>query len=400
MAGFSSSTYAILYSKLKSVATGVKSVTNDPTNPNNIIFTLNDNSKITITLSNPIIFVDKYSSLSTTGKDKYLYVCKEDDGDNKKGIYIWNVTDNKYESLTGNGKGINIVSDYSKLKTSLTDDEIDYCLNDYKDTSVTPNKIYDKGFYLYDKTTNKWNPISASGKIASNTTLGNVIIKKDGGIEVDANGNIWIGGYTKTETIDPITGDKTTVTTFNGVTDTKIETPTGDVSEKVDVGGLPFGSSSDVVTNPDGSTTETIVETVGGQTTTTVINKDSSGNETGSTTTTEVGGEVISTITNSTSTTTDASGNTIKVDSTETTTASGGSQISSTTTTTTSSGDVTKVDKVENKDPSGITKVETTTTDPTGNTSTDITYDAPSDTFIDRNESDSLMDDIFNDFGW
>ena len=85
MAGFSSSTYAILYSKLKSVATGVKSVTNDPTNPNNIIFTLHDNSKITITLSNPIIFVDKYSSLSTTGKDKYLYVCKEDDGDNKKG---------------------------------------------------------------------------------------------------------------------------------------------------------------------------------------------------------------------------------------------------------------------------------------------------------------------------
>ena len=400
MAGFSPSTYSLLYKKIKSVATGVKSVNADPTNPNNIIFTLHDNSKITITLSNPIIFVNKYSSLSLTGKDKYLYVCKEDDGDNKKGIYIWNTTDSKYESLTGNGKGINIVDDYSKLKTSLTDYEIDYCLNDYKDTSVTPNKIYDKGFYLYDKTTNKWNPISASGKIASNTTLGNVIIKKDGGIEVDNNGNICIGGYSKTETIDPITGDKTTVTTFNGVTDTKIETPTGDVSEKVDVGGLSVGSKSDVVTNPDGSTTETIVETVGGQTITTVINKDPSGNETGSTTTTEVGGEVISTITNSTSTTTDGSGNTIKVNSTTTTTASGGSQISSTTTTITPTGDVTTVDKVENKDPSGITKVETTTTDPTGNTSTDITYDTPFDMFMDRNESDSLMDDVFNDFGW
>ena len=99
MAGFSSSTYALLYKKIKSVATGVKSVNADPTNPNNIIFTLHDNSKITITLSNPIIFANKYSSLSTTGKDKYLYVCKEDDGDNKKGIYIWDTTDSKYVEM-------------------------------------------------------------------------------------------------------------------------------------------------------------------------------------------------------------------------------------------------------------------------------------------------------------
>ena len=388
--------YSLLNKKIKSVATGVKSVNADPTNPNNIIFTLHDNSKITITLSNPITFVNKYSSLSTTGKDKYLYVCKEDDGDNKKGIYIWNATDSKYESLTGNGKGINIVNDYSKLSTTLTDYEINYCLNDYTNSGVT----YDKGFYLYNKTTNKWNPISVTGKIASNTTLGNVIIKKDGGIEVDSNGNIWIGGYSKTESVDPITGDKTTTIDFNGVKTTTTETSSGDISKESTIGGLPVGSSSDTITNPDGSTTETITETVGGQTTTTVINKDSSGNETGSTTTTKVGGEVISTITNSTSTTTDGSGNTIKVNSTTTTTASGGSQISSTTTTTTPSGDTTTVDKVENKDPSGITKIETTTTDSTGSVSTDTTYDAPSDMFMDRNESDSLMDDIFNDFGW
>lgn len=388
--------YSLLNKKIKSVATGVKSVNADPTNPNNIIFTLHDNSKITITLSNPITFVNKYSSLSTTGKDKYLYVCKEDDGDNKKGIYIWNATDSKYESLTGNGKGINIVEDYSKLSTTLTDYEINYCLNDYTKSGVT----YDKGFYLYDKTTNKWNPISVTGKIASNTTLGNVIIKKDGGIEVDSNGNIWIGGYSKTESVDPITGDKTTTIDFNGVKTTTTETSSGDISKESTVGGLPVGSSSDVVTNPDGSTTETITETVGDQTTTTVINKDSSGNETGSTIVQTVGGSVVSTTTKSTSTTTDASGNTIKVDSTTTTTANGGSQISSTTTTTTPSGDVTTVDKVENKDPSGITKIETTTTDPTGIVSTDTTYDAPSEIFMDRNESDSLMENIFDDFGW
>ena len=396
MAGFSPSTYSLLYKKIKSVATGVKSVNADPTNPNNIIFTLHDNSKITITLSNPITFVNKYSSLSTTGKDKYLYVCKEDDGDNKKGIYIWNTTDSKYESLTGNGKGINIVDDYSKLSTTLTDYEINYCLNDYTNSGVT----YDKGFYLYNKTTNKWNPISVTGKIASNTTLGNVIIKKDGGIEVDNNGNIWINGYSKTESVDPITGDKTTTIDFNGVKTTTTETSSGDISKESTVGGLHIGSNSDIITNPDGSTTETITETVGDQTTTTVINKDSSGNETGSTIVQTVGGSVVSTTTNSTSTTVDASGNTIKVNSTTTTTASGGSQISSTTTTTTSSGDVTKVDKVENKDPSGITKIETTTTDPTGSVSTDTTYDAPSEIFATKDDVDSVYDDIFNGLDW
>ena len=388
--------YSLLNKKLKSVATGVKSVNADPTNPNNIIFTLHDNSKITITLSNPITFVNKYSSLSTTGKDKYLYVCKEDDGDNKKGIYIWNTTDSKYESLTGNGKGINIVNDYSKLSTTLTDYEINYCLNDYTNSGVT----YDKGFYLYNKTTNKWNPISVTGKIASNTTLGNVIIKKDGGIEVDNNGNIWINGYSKTESVDPITGDKTTTIDFNGVKTTTTETSSGDISKESTVGGLHIGSSSDTITNPDGSTTETITETVGGQTTTTVINKDSSGNETGSTIVQTVGGSVVSTTTNSTSTTTDASGNTIKVDSTTTTTASGGSQISSTTTTTTPSGNTTTVDKVENKDPSGITKIETTTTDPTGSVSTDTTYNAPSEIFATKDDVDSVYDDIFNGLDW
>ena len=45
----------------------------------------------------------------------------------------------------------NIVNNYSKLATTLTDYEINYCLNDYVATSVTPNKTYDKGFYLYDK---------------------------------------------------------------------------------------------------------------------------------------------------------------------------------------------------------------------------------------------------------
>ena len=398
MSGFSPSTYSLLYKKIKSVATGVKSVNADPTNPNNIIFTLHDNSKITITLSNPITFVNKYSSLSTTGKDKYLYVCKEDDGDNKKGIYIWNTTDSKYESLTGNGKGINIVNDYSKLKTSLTDYEIDYCLNDYVDTSVTPNKTYDKGFYLYDKTTNKWNPISVTGKIASNTTLGNVIIKKDGGIEVDNNGNIWIGGYTKTETIDPITGDKTTTIDFNGVKTTTTETPSGDISEKTVVGDVPISTNTKTDPTTGDITTTT---TIGGTITTTVTSTDSS---TGNITTSTVKKDSVTGGTTKVIEKVDSTGNPIS--SSVVNKDKDGNEINSITTTVTNktdpvSGDSITETVVENTNSSGISKIDTTTkNNTTGTTSTDTTYDAPQDMFMDRNESDKLMENIFDDFGW
>ena len=386
--------YSLLNKKIKSVATGVKSVNADPTNPNNIIFTLHDNSKITITLSNPITFVNKYSSLSTTGKDKYLYVCKEDDGDNKKGIYIWNTTDSKYESLTGNGKGINIVNDYSKLSTTLTDYEINYCLNDYTNSGVT----HDKGFYLYDKTTNKWNPISASGKIASNTTLGNVIIKKDGGIEVDNNGNIWIGGYTKTETIDPITGDKTTVTTFNGVTDTKIETPTGDISEKTTIGGLPISTNTKTDPTTGDITTTT---TIGGTTTTTVTSTDSS---TGNITTSTVKKDSITGETTKVIEKVDSTGNPIS--SSVVNKDKDGNEINSIATTVTNktdpvSGNSITETVVENTNSSGISKIDTTTENKTtGNTQNKTEYEAANDLFATKDDVDKTYDSIFNDLDW
>ena len=50
---FSSETYALLYSKLKSVASGVKNVALTP-NASGLIFTLNDNSKLTVTLPYPL----------------------------------------------------------------------------------------------------------------------------------------------------------------------------------------------------------------------------------------------------------------------------------------------------------------------------------------------------------
>lgn len=394
LAGFSPSTYALLYKKIKSVATGVKSVNADPTNPNNIIFTLNDNSKITITLSNPITFVNKYSSLSTTGKDKYLYVCKEDDGDNKKGLYIWNTTDSKYESLTGNGKGINIVDDYSKLSTTLTDYEINYCLNDYTNSGVT----YDKGFYLYDKTTNKWNPISASGKIASNTTLGNVIIKKDGGIEVDNNGNIWIGGYSKTESVDPVTGDKTTTIDFNGVKTTTIETPTGDISKDTTVGGVPISTNTKTDPTTGDITTTT---TIGNTTTTTVTSTDSS---TGNITTSTVKKDSITGETTEVTEKVDSTGNPIS--SSIVNKDKDGNEMNSITTTVTNktdpvSGDSITETVVENTNSSGISKIDTTTENKTtGNTQNKTEYEAVKDLFATRDDVDSVYDDIFNDLDW
>ena len=62
MAGFSSSTYAILYSKLKSVASGVKNVALTP-DESGLIFTLNDNSKLTVTLP---------SQLTVTQRDEIV----------------------------------------------------------------------------------------------------------------------------------------------------------------------------------------------------------------------------------------------------------------------------------------------------------------------------------------
>ena len=386
--------YSLLNKKIKSVATGVKSVNADPTNPNNIIFTLHDNSKITITLSNPITFVNKYSSLSTTGKDKYLYVCKEDDGDNKKGIYIWNATDSKYESLTGNGKGINIVGDYSKLSTTLTDYEINYCLNDYTNSGVT----YDKGFYLYNKTTNKWNPISVTGKIASNTTLGNVIIKKDGGIEVDNNGNIWIGGYSKTESVDPITGDKTTTIDFNGVKTTTIETPTGDISEKTAVGGIPISTNTKTDPTTGDITTTT---TIGGTTTTTVTSTDSS---TGNITTSTVKKDSITGETTKVIEKVDSTGNPIS--SSVVNKDKDGNEINSITTTVTNktdpvSGDSITETVVENTNSSGISKIDTTTENKTtGNTQNKTEYEAANDLFATKDDVDSVYDDIFNGLDW
>lgn len=56
MAGFSASTYAILYSKLKSLTTGISNI---QANGNQIIFTLKDGSQLIITIPNQLTEKEK-----------------------------------------------------------------------------------------------------------------------------------------------------------------------------------------------------------------------------------------------------------------------------------------------------------------------------------------------------
>lgn len=57
MAGFSSSTYAILYSKLRSLTTGISNIT---ASGNQIVFTLNDGSTQTLTIPNQLTTQEKH----------------------------------------------------------------------------------------------------------------------------------------------------------------------------------------------------------------------------------------------------------------------------------------------------------------------------------------------------
>ena len=298
----------------------------------------------------------------------------------------------------GNNSGIKIVDNYSKLSTTVTDYELNYCLNDYTDISVTPNVTYPKGFYLFNKISSKWISLMTNGDIASNTSLGNVIIKKDGGVEVDDQGNIWVSGYTKTETTDPVTGDKTTTTTIGGITTTVIENPNGNKKEETVIGGMPISTE----TKTDSITGEkTTTSIVGNTTTTTTESTNSSTGET-SISTIKVDsstGEISEVVEKK-----DSSGNT--TESTVTNKDKDGNVTNKITTTIeTKTDSITgysiKETVVTNKNSSGITKVDTTTENQTTGTVNNKTeYEADSKLLANRDDVDSVYDDIFSDLGW
>ena len=63
--------FAVLLKKLKSVASGVKGVAVDPSDSSKLLFTLNDNSTISITIPNPVTTVELVNKLSID-TDGYL----------------------------------------------------------------------------------------------------------------------------------------------------------------------------------------------------------------------------------------------------------------------------------------------------------------------------------------
>ena len=63
--------FAVLLKKLKSVASGVKGVAVDSSDPSKLLFTLNDNSTISITIPNPVTTVALVNKLSID-TDGYL----------------------------------------------------------------------------------------------------------------------------------------------------------------------------------------------------------------------------------------------------------------------------------------------------------------------------------------
>ena len=73
--------FAILLKKLKSVASGVKGVAVDPSDSSKLLFTLNDNSTISITIPNPVTTVEICNKLSVdTTTNELMYdgvkICK------------------------------------------------------------------------------------------------------------------------------------------------------------------------------------------------------------------------------------------------------------------------------------------------------------------------------------
>ena len=79
------------------------------------------------------------------------------------GTYSDGLQDSDFQPEEGKANVDLVTNDYSTLPT-VTKDTIIYCKNDYIDTNVTPNEIYEKGFYLYDTNTSAWELIDINAK--------------------------------------------------------------------------------------------------------------------------------------------------------------------------------------------------------------------------------------------
>ena len=246
-------------------------------------------------------------------------------------------------------------------------------------------------------------PFNPSNAIASNTKLGQVIIKLNGGIEVDPDGTIYIKGMSTTSTTDPTTGNTTDVFTLGGITITTVTDGGGNViSQTTDIpGGITGTTTTDPTT---GETTTT--GSIGGVTS--ITTTDPSGNQYS-----KVGDKIVSgTKTDvTTTTTTDANGNPVTTTVTTTQTPNGTKRVTQTDSVDPTSGNtITTVETVSGgsdgvdvgRSDGTITTTETDSTGAVVSTDTgDITYNnGEKEEWCTESDIDASYSSILGGLSW
>ena len=246
-------------------------------------------------------------------------------------------------------------------------------------------------------------PFNPSNAIASNTKLGQVIIKLNGGIEVDPDGTIYIKGMSTTSTTDPTTGNTTDVFTLGGITITTVTDGGGNViSQTTDIpGGITGTTTTDPTT---GETTTT--GSIGGVTS--ITTTDPSGNQYS-----KVGDKIVSgTKTDvTTTTTTDANGNPVTTTVTTTQTPNGTKRVTQTDSVDPTSGNtITTVETVSGgsdgvdvgRSDGNITTTETDSTGAVVSTDTgDITYNnGEKEEWCTESDIDASYSSILGGLSW
>lgn len=246
-------------------------------------------------------------------------------------------------------------------------------------------------------------PFNPSNAIASNTKLGQVIIKLNGGIEVDPDGTIYIKGMSTTSTTDPTTGNTTDVFTLGGITITTVTDGGGNViSQTTDIpGGITGTTTTDPTT---GETTTT--GSIGGVTS--ITTTDPSGNQYS-----KVGDKIVSgTKTDiTTTTTTDANGNPVTTTVTTTQTPNRTKRVTQTDSVNPTSGNtITTVEKVHGgsdgidvgRSDGTITTTETDSTGAVVSTDTgDVAYNnGEKEEWATKKDIDNSYNSILGGLGW
>ena len=242
-----------------------------------------------------------------------------------------------------------------------------------------------------------------SNSIATNKKLGQVIIKLNGGIEVDPDGTIYIKGMSTSSTTDPTTGDTTDVFTLGGITITTVTDSGGNViSQTTDI---PGGITGTTTTDPTTGITTT-TGSIGGVTSITAT--DPSGNQYS-----KVGDKIVSgTKTDvATTTTTDTSGNPVTTTVTTTQTPNGTKRVTQTDSIDPTSGNtITTVETVSGgsdgvdvgRSDGTITTTETDSTGAVVSTDTgDIAYNnGEKEEWATKQDVDNSYSSILGGLGW